>query len=101
MKIAWFTPFSTQSAIGQYSAILIQALAKSAEITVYASDVTDKSDTCLPHVRQILMKSLSLQDILSSLTAFDLVIYNLGDNYLLHGNIFAVARRYPGIVILH
>jgi glycosyltransferase involved in cell wall biosynthesis len=55
----------------------------------------------LPNVAQVLMKSLSLQDILISLTAFDIAIYNLGDNYLLHGNIFAVSRRHPGIVILH
>jgi glycosyltransferase involved in cell wall biosynthesis len=30
-----------------------------------------------------------------------MVIYNLGDNYPLHGNIFTIARHYPGIVILH
>lgn len=101
MKIAWFTPFSTKSAIGQCSSIIIEQLAKRANVTVYVSDATDKRDTWLPEAQQILMKSMALPDIVRSLEAFDIAIYNLGDNYLLHSNIFAVSRHYPGIVILH
>ena len=101
VKIAWFTPFSTPSAIGQCSAIIVAALMKRVEVTVYVSDTTDAQETWLPNVTQIHLKSTSVSDVVRGLSRFDIAIYNLGDNYLLHGNIFAVARQYPGIVILH
>ncbi len=74
---------------------------KHAEVTVYVSDTIDAQATWLPNVTQIHLKSTPVSDIVRGLSRFDIAIYNLGDNYLLHGSIFAVARQYPGIVILH
>lgn len=101
MKIAWFTPFSRNSAIGQCSSIIVQALSEFADIVVYVADTTNSAETWLPRFRQRFIQSSSMPELLKTLDEFDIVVYNLGDNYLLHGNIYRVFRSYPGIVILH
>lgn len=101
MKIAWFTPFSRKSAIGQYSAIIIQELSNSAEVTVYTTDLTDPSDAWLPNVDLRFINDFSRQTLLDDLNAFDQTIYNIGDYLPFHKDIYEVAMVYPGLVILH
>ena len=38
MRIAWFTPFNPNSAIGHYSETVVQELAKTDDVVIYASD---------------------------------------------------------------
>jgi glycosyltransferase involved in cell wall biosynthesis len=101
MKIAWFTPFSRTSAIGQYSSVVVKELSQYADVTVYVSDTDKAEETWLPEQKQLSLLTHSPDKVLHALYEFEVVIYNLGDNYLLHGRIFEICRRHSGIIILH
>src|SRR5207248_10890299 len=47
MKIAWFTPLNRRSAIGQYSACILNELGRTEQVVVHVSD-TDQRDACWP-----------------------------------------------------
>ncbi|MFQ3567391.1 MAG: glycosyltransferase [Aggregatilineales bacterium] len=100
-KIAWLTPFSRSSAIGQYSAIILEKLAAMAEVTIFASDLKDRAQAWLPDSNLRLLKSERPAAVEAALTASDVAIYNLGNYYPYHGIIWDYSRRFPGICILH
>jgi glycosyltransferase involved in cell wall biosynthesis len=94
MKFAWFTPLSERSAIGRASSYIVRELAKIAEVELWHYE---KGPTHPVDCKQVYAPSADL----SRLSAFDLVIYNLGNHLPFHGDIFNVARQHPGLVILH
>jgi len=96
MKIAWFTPFSTKSAIGKYSQIITEELAKTCEVDLWISDTAELLDTTL---RVILFSSEG--NYQESLLAYDYVIYNLGNYLDFHKHIYNISCQHPGLVILH
>lgn len=96
MRIAWFTPLSTRSAIGEFSVHVTQELARMAEVELWTSDEPPLLDTTLPVVRYRPGSSE-----LAALPERDALIYNMGDYLPFHEDIHAVSREYPGIVILH
>ncbi len=100
-KIAWLTPFSRSSAIGQYSAIILEKLAAMAEVTIFASDLEDRAQAWLPDSDLRLLKRERSATIEAALAASDVAIYNLGNYYPYHGIIWDYSRRFPGICILH
>jgi glycosyltransferase involved in cell wall biosynthesis len=96
MRIGWFTPLSKRTGISKYSLSAASALAAHADVDVWTTHRDDDYAIDLP-VRSI-DELLGDMDVLD---AYDLVIYNLGNNPDMHSDIFDVYERYPGVVIQH
>ncbi len=96
MRIAWFTPFSLRSAIGEYSKHVTDELARRCEVAVWSADEEESRPTDL---RQV--DFARNPEALAELPDYDLAVYNLGDHAEYHGQIYEVARTRPGLVILH
>lgn len=96
MRIAWFTPFSSRSAIGDFSRHVTAALAEHAEVEIWTQDVAPLHQTDL-QVIGFTSRSLDLE----LLEQRELIVYNMGDHLPFHRHIHEVSQRYPGIVILH
>ena len=93
MKIAWFTPFSKESAIGLYSKIACEALSKYCDIEIYSPN---------DRFRETFLSVQPLDSLnISKLNQFDAVIYNMGNFYPYHAEIFDISKQVPGIFILH
>jgi glycosyltransferase involved in cell wall biosynthesis len=96
MRIAWFTPFHERSAIGEFSQHVTAALAKLADVEIWTSDDAPLLLSDLPLVGY----SRGSKD-LDELRYRDVIVYNMGNYLGYHGNIHAVSKEYPGVVILH
>jgi glycosyltransferase involved in cell wall biosynthesis len=96
MRIAWFTPLSTRSAIGEFSCHVTSALSAFAEIEIWTSDEPPHRPTDLP----VILYSPEAED-LELLPGRDAIVYNMGDYLPFHGHMHTVAQRQPGVVILH
>jgi glycosyltransferase involved in cell wall biosynthesis len=96
MRIAWFTPFSTRSAIGEFSRHITDILSERAEVEIWTPDLQPLHQTDL----RVIGFSSGSPD-LELLPQRDMIVYNMGDHLPFHGHIHAVSQRYPGIVILH
>jgi glycosyltransferase involved in cell wall biosynthesis len=96
MRIAWFTPLSAASAIGEFSCHVTKTLSDVAEVEIWTSDEPPYHDTHFPVIRY-----LDDTDNLATLSMSDAVVYNMGDYLPFHGHMHAVAQRVPGVVILH
>lgn len=96
MRIAWFTPLSTRSAIGEFSCHVTRVLSTSAEVEIWTSDEPPHHPTELP----VITYSRDSDD-LKLLPMRDAIVYNMGDYLPFHGHMHAVAQRDPGVVILH
>jgi len=96
MKIAWFTPFSKKSAVGKYSQIVTNEISKHHEV-----------DLWIPSNTNILQSSLRKYSIsfekekINFLQKYDIIVYNLGDHFFLHKDIYLMSQKIKGIVILH
>ena len=101
MKIAWLTPFSQQSAIGQYSAIILHELTRHVEVTVFASDLINAQNAWWPDCDLRFIPTLKREALLAELATFDICVYNLGNNLAFHRDIYELSVQKPGIVILH
>lgn len=95
MRIAWFTPFSTKSAIGYYSKLACDELCKSHEVTIY-TPVAERYHESQNEI-------IELREILSAaqLKKYDICFYNIGDNTAYHALIFDQLKAVPGVAILH
>jgi glycosyltransferase involved in cell wall biosynthesis len=105
MKIAWFTPFPPEkSAIGEYSATVVTVLSKFCNVDIWIS-LSDSDD--IDMVGDRYKKTFNIvnfnnnPELIASLTSYDAVIYNMGNNILFHKDIYEVSMAHPGIVILH
>jgi glycosyltransferase involved in cell wall biosynthesis len=96
MRIAWFTPFSTRSAIGEFSRHITDVLSEHAEVELWTQDTPPLHPTDL----RVIGFSSESPD-LELLQQRDAIVYNMGDHLPFHGHIHAVSQRYPGIVIMH
>jgi len=98
MRIAWFTPFVPTSAIGEkFSRVIADALAKEHHVDVWVCDV---GALCRTNAHIVRYGSADAVDT-EQLRNYDVVAYNLGDNYLYHKEMYLLSQRFPGIVILH
>ncbi len=99
MKIAWFTPFCRASAIGHYSALILDQLTREHEVTVFATGLADGPSwrPDLP-ARQIDGQG---GKIVAELANFDMTVYNMGDCPPFHKDIYLTHLAHPGVVILH
>jgi glycosyltransferase involved in cell wall biosynthesis len=97
MRIAWFTPFGITSAIGRASKNITDQLGRRAEVHIWHPE-----DTKLhPSQLRLIGYSPSLDFDPSMLDGYDLAVYNLGNYLPFHRQIFEIARKAPGLVILH
>jgi len=97
MRIAWFTPYSIKSAIARFSEAVLPELSKYAAVDLWHADGRDARETKLKEVRY----QDATQVDLTRLSAYDLVVYNLGNHLPFHREILHVSRMVPGLCILH
>jgi glycosyltransferase involved in cell wall biosynthesis len=97
MKIAWFTPFFRNSAIGKYSQAVTQELKKHCELDIWVpSGDGSLLDTNLKVIR---FDSAAIRNV--RLADYDFIIYNMGDHLDFHRSIYEVSSAVKGIVIVH
>jgi glycosyltransferase involved in cell wall biosynthesis len=96
LKIAWFTPFHTESAIGQVSKLVCEEIQKSSEVHVFASEHNETIPTSVPVIRFSPLKFDTGQ-----LDQYDHVVYNMGNYARNHREVWEVMQRHPGILLLH
>ncbi len=105
MKIAWYTPFSKKSAIGRFSRDVVSSLRRNGHTVVVVRSETAPSNFAKDDIQefdgQVEWASALNNRLEEFLEAFDLVVYNLGDNYLNHAWCVPHQNRHPGITILH
>ena len=97
MKIAWFTPFAKESAIGYYSKLATEAIHNSYEVDIWVSN----RDGNNLHPSELNVVRYTPDDNLEKLLDYDFLIYNMGNCYEYHIDIYKVLQRYKGILILH
>jgi glycosyltransferase involved in cell wall biosynthesis/GNAT superfamily N-acetyltransferase len=96
VRVAWFTPLSTRSAIAEFSVHVTAALAEHCDVDLWVSDHDVHRPTEL--------RSFLFADdpgVLHRLPHYDVAVYNLGNNNAFHGAIYEVSRTRPGVVVLH
>jgi glycosyltransferase involved in cell wall biosynthesis len=96
MKVAWLTPLSSRSAIGKVAVHVAEHLRRHVDVDLWCSDRDGLHATDVPIVRYEV--SDAFERLLGS---YDAVLYNFGDNYPFHRDVFLMSRRVPGIAILH
>jgi glycosyltransferase involved in cell wall biosynthesis len=94
-RLAWCTPFTPASAIGQFSAQVVNALqAPGWQVDLYYP--AKAGGRTWPVTGSELGA-----DAASVLAGYDAVVYNIGDNPVNHEAFVAVLRKVPGLVVLH
>jgi glycosyltransferase involved in cell wall biosynthesis len=100
MKLAWASPFMRASAIGRVSSIAIaelQARGHSVDAIRLERDITPSDDL---HALDCSVRNWRTMNA-ATLARYDLVIVNLGDNFLFHAGAFALLRDAPCLAIFH
>ena len=99
MKLNWFSPLPpAPTDIGHFSKRLLPALATRADVTIWTDQT--KWDSALERhakVRAYDFRSIPWADLNRS----EICVYNMGNNPLFHGSIWEIARKHPGVVIIH
>lgn len=96
MKIAWFTPFMKNSAIGMVGRLVCEELSKTAEIDIWTH-----------HKEKLIKTSVNVITFsagdkkLDALDQYDHIIYNLGNFAGNHREIYDVSCKHKGVIILH
>ena len=112
MKIAWFTPFTRHSAIGRFSRTVTAELARHAAVDIWTPhkpQATNGFQGDLHATELQVFPIASLRNQPERLASYDHVVYNLGDNWANHGEIFETLEGTPGlsrnrlttVVVLH
>lgn len=96
MKIAWFTPLNSRSAIAECSRLIVSELRRHCEVDVWTSDTEDLLEIDAPVIR-----FSSAPDSLHRAERYDRRIYNIGNHHPNHAAIYGALRHLPGVVILH
>ena len=99
MKLNWFSPLPpAKTGIADFVKGVLPCLSERAEVTLWTEQA--KSDPAIKQYAEV--RTYELDDMpWVELNQADLNFYNLGNNHLFHGSIWQVARRQPGVVILH
>lgn len=95
-KIAWLSPLPPQqSGIANYSYHLVKALRPYAEIDLYC----DGTEVAAELKNEFQVHQLSLYP--DQRRKYDQAIYHLGNNSLLHKEIYKLAWNFPSTIVLH
>ncbi|MEO8026400.1 MAG: glycosyltransferase family 4 protein [Bryobacteraceae bacterium] len=97
MKIAWVTPYSRQSSIGRRSEEIIGRLAASCEVDLWHPETADERPTVVRRRRFTQAEDKHATE----LADYDLIAYNMGNYLPFHGEIYKLALKSPGVIILH
>lgn len=99
-RINWISPLPpARTDIGHYTARLLPALARRCAVDVWTQD--HRWDRAIHDYAQRVTVIPEGSVGWPPFNAADFNVYHLGNNPLHHGRILALARRYPGIVVLH
>jgi glycosyltransferase involved in cell wall biosynthesis len=97
LRIAFFSPFHPQkSGIADYSEELLPYLAKHAEIDLITGPYCLSNDTLTRDFR-----IRQAPEFLRDNSAYDVAIYQVGNNFHHHGYMVPCMTACPGIVVLH
>ncbi len=96
MRVAWCTPFSARSGIGEFSAEVVSQLRRLPGIDVDILYPIGAGGRLEPDPGLELDASME-----EKLVDYDAVYYNIGDHWGYHGDLVRALRRVPGIVVLH
>jgi len=96
LKIAWFTPFYTESAIGQVSKLVCEELQNTCEVDVFAFEQGQTIASSVP-----VVKFSPVDFDVRRLEAYDHVVYNMGNYARNHREVWQVMQRHAGILLLH
>ena len=89
MRIAWFTPLSSRSAIARVSAAVTQVLSERGHtVTIVRSerDASDRAPTLPTRCTVLWWGELSARELDAQ---NDAIVLNIGDHYLLHAGLLA------------
>ncbi|MGN0666772.1 MAG: glycosyltransferase family 4 protein [Huintestinicola sp.] len=95
-KLLYASPFPPmKSGISDYSVILVNALKRNFDITLFIEDyeITDAAVSGFPVLRY---KKDNID-----FDSFDYILYNMGNNSDFHSYIYETALEHPGIIIQH
>ena len=96
-KMLYASPFTPQqSGISDYSEILVFALQKEFDITLY-TDNYELENVKLRENFKVLKHGVDAIDF----DAYDYLVYNIGNNPYFHSYIYQACLEHPGLVILH
>ena len=102
MNIAWFTPYQQGSAIGKFSSLVVPALAaRGHSITLFSSDKQPPIEhRRLPEGIELFHWSL-FETAPELAGAYDLIVYNVGDQLEYHFGVLRLIDHYTGVCIFH
>ncbi len=99
MKINWFSPLPpSQTAGARLTSAVVPTLARKAEVVVWSSAVSANSE--LERSATVRTYDAS-QPRWREINRAEINIFHLGDDSHAYGDVFAVSRQLPGIVVLH
>ena len=102
MKLAWITPFARRSAIGRYSAFVIEAMiGRGHEVTIIAAETKRNIDLHPTPVGANLLHWRDDRPTAMALSDADLCIYQVGNHFEYHSGVVALLDRYPGVCVFH
>jgi glycosyltransferase involved in cell wall biosynthesis len=96
MRIAWFSPYSSRSAIGRYSRIVTTELARLHEVEIWTFCQQDLLPSTVP-----IHSVRSHKELPAAIRDFDIAVYQMGNYWPFHGEIWRQSQRHPGVVVLH
>lgn len=96
--IVWVTPVSKQSAIAQFSQMIVDELVRrNQNVVVVSSDMgaigESLFDDCVHYGDSETLRALS-----DSGATF---VYNVGNNYGYHGGVIEICEKFPGVGVFH
>lgn len=95
MKIAWLSPLPPMSTgIGNYSDVLLEGLRDKFDITIYYVEEP------LDRIRSNF-KCFPISKFPDDRLKYDRLVYQLGNSYDNHSEIYKMSWMFPGILVLH
>ena len=96
-RVAWFSPLSARSAVGDFSRHVTEELARIADVELWTADRGPVRGSSVPVTRF----DPAVPPCAADLRDHDVVVYNLGNYPPFHAPIHDASQRVPGVVILH
>ncbi len=102
MRIGWVTPYQKSSAICRFSRLVAEAFdARGHSITLISSNRQQLPESYPPPAGIPLLHWSFLESYPEAAEAYDLIVYNIGDNYEEHFGSLRLIDRHPGLCIIH
>ena len=96
MKLAWFTPFEQKSAIAQCSKVIVDELSRHCDVDLWVP-----GDGALIETDRKVVRFNSQSEVLVELKTYDYCVFNMGNHFAFHADIYEILQARAGIVILH